>query len=176
MFLLYNKVSQPYIYKYPLRPGPLAFHPLPTPLGHHRALSWASWAMQKLPDGYLFTRGSADMSISVSQYPSPLPSPLCLHVCSLCLTLTFAWPSPVWPFNCSNLASDYPLERKPYSKWDLLENQCLKSDLKHTLSLYIYFLNKFFPMVVYSCRLLIIDCSPKKVLWTCYAPCNGRVT
>jgi len=29
-------------------------HPHPTPLGHHRAQSWAPWVMQKLPTSYRF--------------------------------------------------------------------------------------------------------------------------
>ena len=47
-FLLYNKVSQSYIYIYPL---PFGF---PSLLGHHRALSRVSWAIQQVLISYLF--------------------------------------------------------------------------------------------------------------------------
>ena len=39
-FLLYSKVSQPYVHTYPLPFGPTSYSPLyPTPQGHHRVLS-----------------------------------------------------------------------------------------------------------------------------------------
>ena len=46
---------------------------VPIPIGHHRTLSWAPYAIQQLPTIY-FTHGSIYMSISVSQFiPAPLP-------------------------------------------------------------------------------------------------------
>ena len=54
MFLLYNEVNQLYGYIYPsldLSPTPC---PHCTPLGHHRAPSWALYAILQVPISYLF--------------------------------------------------------------------------------------------------------------------------
>ena len=55
-FLLYNEVNQLCVYIYPLPLGPPCHltPPHPTHLGHHRAPSWAPWAIQQVPTSYLF--------------------------------------------------------------------------------------------------------------------------
>ena len=80
----------------------------PTPLGHHRALSWALCATEQLPTSCLFYTdsdlGSLSLFLNVtvhvsqhllskrlffllSQFVPPAPSALCPHVDSLCLHL-----------------------------------------------------------------------------------------
>ena len=46
----------------------------PTPLGHHRATSWAPCAIQHLPTSYTFTHSSMYMSVLLSQFIPPSPS------------------------------------------------------------------------------------------------------
>ena len=56
---------------YPLSPESPSH---PTPLGHHRAASWAPCAVQKLPTSYTFTHSSVYMSVLLSQFIPPSPS------------------------------------------------------------------------------------------------------
>ena len=67
-------------------PSLLSPPPNLTPLGCHRAQSWAPCTIQQVLTSY-FPHGSVYVSTLVSQFvlPSPPLSPLCLHVCSLCL-------------------------------------------------------------------------------------------
>ena len=88
VFVLYNEVNQLYVYIYPLPLEPPShLPPASHPLGYHRALSWASCAVQQLPISYLFY-----MAVHICQcwFPS-LPHPLLPHlrpqVCSLRLHL-----------------------------------------------------------------------------------------
>ena len=88
VLLLYNVLSFCYIQKwiscmYTYIPSLLGLpHPTPSPspLGHHRALSWAPCAVQQPPISY-FSHGNVHASIPVSQFILP-PAP-CLHVYSL---------------------------------------------------------------------------------------------
>ena len=83
-FLLYNKMNQLYVYIHPsllyLLP---ALHP--TPLCHHRALSWAPCVTEQLPASYLFYTW---VSMLLSQFHPPSLPPPCPHVSSLCLHLS----------------------------------------------------------------------------------------
>ena len=91
--LLYNEVNQLYVYIYPLPPGsPSHPQPHPTPLGHHRAPSWAPCAMQELPTSFYFTHGSVYMSIPISHFIPPSPFPPCPKVHSLHLCL-YSYPA-----------------------------------------------------------------------------------
>lgn len=67
-FLLYNNVTQPYVYIYPLPVEPPSPHS--TPLGHHGVSGWPPCVIQKLPAIlhmvlYIFKDGMAN----------PFPSP-----------------------------------------------------------------------------------------------------
>ena len=62
-------------------------HPHPSPLGLHRAPSWAPCAVQKLLANY-FTHGSVSLSVRHSQFvPPAFPCLPCLQASSLCLYL-----------------------------------------------------------------------------------------
>ena len=62
--------------------------PLPTPLGHHRALGWAPLALQWLPAALCFTQGCTHVNAILWVRPTlPFPTPGPVHVCSLCLSL-----------------------------------------------------------------------------------------
>ena len=61
-------MNQLYVHIYPLPLEPPSHpHPYLTPLGHHRALSWAPYAIQKLPTSY-FTHGSVHIFSSALSY------------------------------------------------------------------------------------------------------------
>ena len=84
VLLLYNVVSFCYIQKWissmytyiPSLLGTPNPTPYPSPLGHHRALSWAPCAVQQLPTS-CFSHDGVYTSIPVSQFIlSPAP---CLH-------------------------------------------------------------------------------------------------
>ena len=82
-FLLYNEVNQLYVYIYLLPLGPPS-HSIPQPncLGHHRAASWAPWAIQQLPTRCLaYTQKCIYVSAVLSVHR--LLSCLCPWVCSL---------------------------------------------------------------------------------------------
>ena len=67
--------------------------PHPTPLGQHRASGWASCAIQKLPTSYFyFTHDNVYVSVRLSPFISPSPSPLCSQVHSLHLYL-YSYPA-----------------------------------------------------------------------------------
>ena len=77
-------ISYTYIYMYiyivSLKPASHTVHP--APLGHHRALSWAPWAIQQLPPSYLFyTWWCVKVNTTLSVCPSLISNlnPL-LHV------------------------------------------------------------------------------------------------
>ena len=69
-----------YMCIYPLSPESPSH---PTPLGHHRAASWAPCAVQKLPTSYTFTHSSVYMSVLLSQFIPPSPSVpyMCASTC-----------------------------------------------------------------------------------------------
>ena len=81
-FWMYDKMNQLYVYIYPLPPlGPI---PHPTPLGHHRAPSWAPCAIPQVPIG-CFTCSSTYVSSDLPTHPT-LPNTPCVHASvSLCL-------------------------------------------------------------------------------------------
>ena len=58
----------------------------PTPLGHHRTLSWAPCAVQQLPNSHLFYTQYTYASATLSIHPIPL-SLSCPPILSLCLHL-----------------------------------------------------------------------------------------
>ena len=60
----------------------------PTPLGHHRAPSWAPCAISNFPLALYFTHDSVYMSI-LSQFVPPFPTLLCPQVHILGLYLYF---------------------------------------------------------------------------------------
>ena len=72
LFLLYNEVNQLYIHTFipSLINLPPTHHP--TPLCHHRALSFAPCTTQHVSTSNLFTHGSAHMSVLISQFLPPL--------------------------------------------------------------------------------------------------------
>ena len=75
-----------YLYLLPLEPPSLRPPPPhPTLLGHHQALSWAPYAVQQLPT--CATHGGVYISMLLSQFTPPSPSPTCPHIHSphLCL-------------------------------------------------------------------------------------------
>ena len=75
-FLLYNKVNWLYVYIY--IPTLLSLSPMcpphPTPLGHHRALSWAPCGIPQLPTSY-FTHAAAAAAAAAKSLQS------CLTLC-----------------------------------------------------------------------------------------------
>ena len=62
----------------------IALLPAPTPLGCHKAPSWAPWVIEQLPIS-CFTYDSICVSMLCFQFVSPFPSPSASTVCSLCL-------------------------------------------------------------------------------------------
>ena len=76
-----------YICPLPLEP-PSHLPPHPTPLGYHRALDLSS-LHDRLNFNWLsnFTYGNVYVSMLLSQFVPPFPSPPCPQVCSLCLWL-----------------------------------------------------------------------------------------
>ena len=62
----------------------IALLPSPTPLGCHKAPSWAPWVIEQLPIS-CFTYDSVCVSMLCFQFVSPFPSPSASTVCSLCL-------------------------------------------------------------------------------------------
>ena len=76
LFLLYNKMNQLYVYKYPLVPGspsyPIAHT---THLGHHRALSRVSCATQHITTTVCF-----NYYMPIPVFPSSPSPPTCVHM------------------------------------------------------------------------------------------------
>ena len=79
-WLLPCNKNQLYVYIDCLPPEPPS-HPHPTPLGHYRAPNWAPCAIGQFPTSYLFAHGSVYMSLLLSQFVTPSPSPnLCTEI------------------------------------------------------------------------------------------------
>ena len=78
-----------YIHIPPSWISPLPCHHAISPLGHHRAPSWAPRIIQQVPTNYLFyTRSHIYTPPLLSQFISSLlPTSPCPHVCFLCLCL-----------------------------------------------------------------------------------------
>ena len=59
------------------------------PLGHHRAPSWAPCAVSSFPLALCFTHDSVCMSVLLSEFIPPSPSPHCVHMSVLyvCVSL-----------------------------------------------------------------------------------------
>ena len=89
--------------------------PCPTPLGHHRALSWIPWAIHQLPTSYhiSYTAVYIYMSVLLSQFVSSSPSLLCPHTHSLCLCL---YSCPANRFICTIFLEDCYLIKMPISR------------------------------------------------------------
>ena len=83
-FLLNSKVNQLYVYIYPLFFGFLSH------LGHHRALSRVPCAIQQVLISYLFIHSGVYMSVPISQFIPPPPSPLGIHtfVLYICVSIS----------------------------------------------------------------------------------------
>ena len=80
-------MNQLFIYIHPLPLGDPSRPIHPTPLGHHRALSWAPCVIEQLPTSYLFYTRYCIYARAIFQSVSPSPSPLCLHIHFLHLRL-----------------------------------------------------------------------------------------
>ena len=77
-------ISYMYIYIY-ISPPSWTF--LPPHLGHPRAPSWAPCAVQQVPTSY-FTQGSVYMSVLISQFVPPSPSPrIHMSVLYVCVSI-----------------------------------------------------------------------------------------
>ena len=71
-FLRYHEVNQLYVYIYPLLLGPPShLHPHPTPLGNHRAPSWAPCAIQQFPTQFSSVAQSCLILYNSMQCSSP---------------------------------------------------------------------------------------------------------
>ena len=88
-FLLYSNMSRPYVYvnTFPLEIPSTTPHF--TPRGHHRAPSWAHWAVWQFPLAICFAPGSIYVSATLNSSHPLLPTP-CPKVQSLCLHLRFS--------------------------------------------------------------------------------------
>ena len=75
-------ISHKYTYLLPLE-SPL--HPHPSPLGHHRALSWAPCAAQQLLASDPF-----HMCQCYSEFVPPSPYPPCVHRSVLCICVSIS--------------------------------------------------------------------------------------
>ena len=64
--------------------------PLPSPPGCHRALGWSSLCYSNFPVAICCTYGNVYVSMLLSQFVPPSPSPICPQVCSLSL---YSWPT-----------------------------------------------------------------------------------
>ena len=79
--MLYNEVNQLYVYMYPLPPSHCSRSL------QSAKLSSLCYTDRRFPLASCFTHGSVYMSILIFQFIPPSPSPLCPHICSLCLCL-----------------------------------------------------------------------------------------
>ena len=91
VFLMYSKVSQLYIYRFPLPLEPPS-HPAPYPahLSHHRAPSWAPCAIQQVPTGLFYTWECIDVNPNLP-ICSPVPFPHCVHMSIPFASLFLPW-------------------------------------------------------------------------------------
>ena len=85
LLLLYNEVSQLYVCIYPL-PLELPIHSHPTPLGHHRAWSWAPCAIRQLPTSCL-THGGVYVDSDLLIHPAFPSAPVVFMLSSISSSL-----------------------------------------------------------------------------------------
>ena len=81
-------MNQLYVFIYSLPPT----HPYPTPLGHHRALSWAPCAIEQLPTSYLILYMVVYVSQSVQSLSRVrLFATPWIAACQASLSITNSW-------------------------------------------------------------------------------------
>ena len=81
-------MNQLYVFIYSLPPT----HPYPTPLGHHRALSWAPCAIEQLPTSYLILYMVVYVSQSVQSLSHVrLFATPWIAACQASLSITNSW-------------------------------------------------------------------------------------
>ena len=119
-------MNQPYVYIYTLPMGSLP-QPPSTPLGHHRALSWAPRALQEPPTSCLLIHSSIHMSVPLSQFIPTAPSltvqqvhTLHLHLFLPCIQVHQYHFSRFHIYICINIVYIFSLFALLHSVWQTL--------------------------------------------------------